>query len=336
MNTAARQSQSLDRIANDFYPTDHGFTRVMLETLPVALSGPILEPCAGERDIVQILRQSGLEVEDTDITDGPELDAATDEYWADRAPDWTITNPPFNLATKILQKAYDNSRRGVLIFLRITYLEPCPDRANWLDEHADQLRWMQVVNPRPIFRADTNKTDSATCVWLLWDKQWSWLSLGVEPPFRFIGGSRCPIDKRRTAFPPSAPKLQTAHRSIFDRQFSESIESQDATLADGSDAFDRKISESIEKLEAAIVDIGAAIDILRDQGVAAPGEMLAQEEKGGKVYHRVIRRGGSSAIGAGQVEGQRARLKRRSQSRRLSTLGDRLAGLKAALGELRS
>jgi hypothetical protein len=186
----------------------------MLESLPVTLSGPILEPCAGERDIAEILRQSGLQVEDTDIIDGPGLDATTDDYWADRAPDWTITNPPFNAATKILQQAYANSRRGVLIFLRITYLEPCPDRAEWLDTHADQLRWCQVVNPRPIFRADTNKTDSATCVWLLWDKHWSWLSQGIEPPFRFSNGARCLLDKRRTAFPRSTPKLKAANSRI--------------------------------------------------------------------------------------------------------------------------
>jgi hypothetical protein len=142
------------------------------------------------------------------------MDATTDEYWFDRAPDWTITNPPFNQATKILQQAYQNSRRGVLIFLRITYLEPCPDRAEWLDTHADQLRWCQVVNPRPIFRAETNKTDSATCVWLLWDKHWSWLSPGIEPPFRFSNGARCLLDKRRTAFPRSAPKLKAANSRI--------------------------------------------------------------------------------------------------------------------------
>lgn len=138
------------------------------------------------------------------------------------------------------------------------------------------------------------------------------------------------------AFEQYGASIGVVSAPIFDPKVSKQIEGQDATPTDDPDAFDRKILESIEKLEAAIVDIGAAIDILRDQGVAAPGEMLAQEEKGGKVYHRVIRRGGSSAIGAGQVEGQRARLKRRSQSRRLSTLGDRLAGLKAALGELRS
>lgn len=330
MNTAARQSQSLDRIANDFYPTDHGFTRVMLETLPVTLSGPVLEPCAGQRDIVQILRQSGLQVEDTDITDGPGLDAATDEYWSDRAPDWTITNPPFNLATKILQKAYDNSRRGVLIFLRITYLEPCPDRAEWLDKHADQLRWMQVVNPRPIFRADTNNTDSATCVWLLWDKHWSWLSQGIEPPFRFTGGSRCPIDKRRTTFPSSAPKL------CFDPKISKQIESQDANPADDADAFDLKVLEQIEKLESAIVGIGEAIDLLRAQGVAAKGAKLLSEEKGDRTYYRIAQGRRSTAIAAGEVSNQQAMIRRRNKSRRLVTIGDRLAGLKSVLNELRS
>ena len=334
MNIAARQSIFLPRIENDFYPTDDGFTCAMLATLPLGLSGPILEPCAGQRDIVHVLRQSGLQVEDTDVIDGPGMDATTDAYWADRAPDWTVTNPPFNLATKILQPAYQNSRRGVLIFLRITYLEPCPDRAEWLDKHADQLRWCQVVNPRPIFRADTNKTDSATCVWLLWDKEWSWLSQGIEPPFRFSNGSRSRADGRKTTFPPAAPKLQS-----FDHKFSKVIESPISNPAPDDD-FDHKFSKVIEnaqaELDGVLLRLGEAIDLLRDQGVAGKGARLASEQKGDQTYHRTIQGRRSKAIPAGQVAHQQAMIDRRKQSRQLSTIGDAVSALKHRLDKFRS
>jgi len=329
MNITARQSQSLDRVANDFYPTDHGFTRVMLESLPVTLSGPILEPCAGERDIVEILRQSGLQVEDTDIIDSPGMDATTDEYWSDRAPDWTITNPPFNQATKILQQAYQNSRRGVLIFLRITYLEPCPDRAEWLDAHADQLRWCQVVNPRPIFRADTNKTDSATCVWLLWDKHWSWLSPGIEPPFRFSNGARCLLDKRRTAFPRSAPKLMALSAGKI-ANLQENPDPNFYSLA-AQPTESKPVNLALQLIDA----LSEEADQLKAEGVAAASQYLNEQVKGDRIYCllRWVVKGQvkSKSLKPAEVAEARSRIDRRN---RVQFLEYRIAELQTLISKL--
>lgn len=314
MNVAAKP-----RIANDFYPTDHGFTRVMLESLPVRLSGRISEPCAGQRDIVQCLRQHGLDVIDSDIVDGPGMDATTAEFWLNQSPiDWTVTNPPFNVATKILQKAYEYSRCGVLFFLRITYLEPCPDRYQWLDEYADQLRWMQVVNPRPIYRSDTNKTDSATCCWLLWDKSWSWRSMGIEPPFRFSHGSRSTVDSRKTVFTPSQPKLPINSSVVqsINLQKADRPPSQRAInfCSSGNQPTERKsVTIALRLIDA----LTAEVDALKFEGVAGPTQYLNEQAKGDRTYYllRWVEKGRvrAKSLKPSGVSEVRARIVRRNE-----------------------
>lgn len=200
----------MDRIENDFYPTEAAYTAAMLDCLPFVLFGEIREPCAGDRAIVAELLKRGHSVAHTDIIDGPGLDATKPEYWAGQNnPQWVITNPPFNRAAEILEQSIKHADRGCIFFLRLTFAEPVPSRSKLLRGLADHLRWVQVVNPRPMFRADTNKTDSVTCAWFCWDKHWSWRELGIDPPFQFLQGRRSADNVRRTEFPDLRPSQKT-------------------------------------------------------------------------------------------------------------------------------
>ena len=184
------------RIERDFYPTEAALTQVLLRHIEI--DGDILEPCAGDRAMAIALRGSERNVYCSDIRDaaaGKPADATTREFWGWYdgrneyfQTEWAITNPPFNAAPAIIPLAYEHSSRGIAMLLRLSYLEPCANRAQWLADHADNLRAIIPVNPRPRFRSDTGGTDSVTVAWFVWDKLHSWAGLGVPCPFIFESG----------------------------------------------------------------------------------------------------------------------------------------------------
>lgn len=161
----------LQRVTRDFYPSPAKLISAWLaqpeSTRYFNPRDTFLESCDGEGAISNILRDRGYDVEATDIMDGPEYDATTGEYWRYRTPDWVFTNPPFNQATLILDRALENCKKGVVMILRSSYLEPCKDRRHVLD---NRIAAVTYVNPRPRFRADTKGSDSSTVVFITWLK----------------------------------------------------------------------------------------------------------------------------------------------------------------------
>ena len=177
----------------DFYPTPSLLTWALIKSHGFVAwhnQPTVLEPCAGEGAISDVLRESGLFrfVDTADIdpakvspTGDPPgfrrtfgatsftMDATDPQAWARMARyDWVITNPPFNEAPAILPLAFGNCRVGMAMLLRLSYLEPCANRASWLAEHPPAK--LIVFNPRPRFRADTGGTDSVTSAWFIWHR----------------------------------------------------------------------------------------------------------------------------------------------------------------------
>lgn len=183
----------MNRIANDFYPTPPVITRAILPHIEGIKY--FFEPCSGKGAIADVLRvENGLIGHESDIAWIAPLgvkDATTEEFWVHWSrlydSEWlTITNPPFNVADRIIPLAYEYSPLGCLMLLRLSYLEPTVKRGQWLEDHADNLRLVMPVNPRIRFRADVKGTDSVTCAWMWWDKRWSWARLGTDSPFKFL------------------------------------------------------------------------------------------------------------------------------------------------------
>ncbi len=174
------------RHKNDFYETPRKLTKILFDNCPF-IEGRIIEPCAGNYAISNYLKEKGYEVHATDIVQGDFKDATQTDYWKNEAKnfDWTITNPPFNQATTILEKALIFSRLGVAMLLRLTFLEPCKDRAILLQQYADNLITIIPVNPRPKFRKDICGSDSATVAWFVWQHSHSWKALHINCPFIF-------------------------------------------------------------------------------------------------------------------------------------------------------
>ena len=159
----------MTRRSNDFYPTPYWATEKLLELFPMA--GVIGEPCTGAGDVANVLRQHG-EVWTNDIDIVHPVDSYHDlldsDSWA-KLPgcDWIVTNPPFSIAAAIVPAAYEKARLGVAMLLRLSYLEPCQNRAEWLAAHP---LTKLIVLPRISFTGN-GKSDSCTTAWMVWDKR---------------------------------------------------------------------------------------------------------------------------------------------------------------------
>ena len=132
--------------------------------------GLLYECCNGQGDIAKNLRERGYKVLTNDIDKKLKAhrhcDASLSESWAGLKIDWTITNPPFKQAAEILRQAYWNSNKGVAFLLRISFLEPCNNRADFLSANPPSRVY---ILPRISFTGD-GKTDNVTLMWAVWDK----------------------------------------------------------------------------------------------------------------------------------------------------------------------
>lgn len=121
------------RTAFDFYETPAWQTRALVKRVQIA--GRVLECCVGDRSLANELQHSTVITNDVN----PErvadfhLDATQAESWAQFPEvDWVVTNPPFNGAMQILKHAHAKARFGVVMLLRISFLEPTKERGPWL------------------------------------------------------------------------------------------------------------------------------------------------------------------------------------------------------------
>lgn len=183
------------RMENDYYPTP---TPVAAAAKRFVDGGLVFEPCAGCGKIAEqfegcvtneLYPQSSFSADYTQDALDPQL---WDRVVAERGSiDWVVTNPPFGdlFPTKLLTLIRSNpdyARRGVALLLRVTWIEPCSDRQELLQDLSDNLRWFMPVNPRPRCRKDTEKTDSCTLAWFVWDFRFSWKETGIESPFQSL------------------------------------------------------------------------------------------------------------------------------------------------------
>ena len=177
----------------DFYPTSQKLTEQLLLKYPISKDKVILEPCNGKGHISNYLKLAGYEVITNDIDTNQIADyhidfTSTDvdyKYKLASTCDTVITNPPFNVANKILENSLDIVDE-VIMLLRLSFIEPCKDRRQLLNQYKDNLVKVILVSPRPKFRADTKGSDSVTVAWFIWNTKFSWNKLEIDYPFDFI------------------------------------------------------------------------------------------------------------------------------------------------------
>lgn len=147
----------------------------------VTIWGSVLEPCSGQGAISEALISDNRWLKTNDIDPAmPSMlhaDATTPEFWQGWAENqWVVSNPPFKAATQIVKLAHAHASIGVAMLLRLSFLEPCEDRAEFLSEHPPNVL---IVLPRISFTGD-GKTDSVTCAWMVWNKHYAGSRIVIE------------------------------------------------------------------------------------------------------------------------------------------------------------
>ena len=118
----------------------------------------VLEPCAGDGNIVRALESRGAIVTATDLQGGIDFLHAefTTRYH------WVTTNPPYVHAQAFATKAFSLAD-GVLMLLRLGFLAG-QKRQLWWKQHPPV--GIYILSRRPSF---TGKgTDSADYAWIMW------------------------------------------------------------------------------------------------------------------------------------------------------------------------
>lgn len=154
------------RSPRDFYPTDPALTRVMLQRWGIEPGTRVLEPCAGNGAMADVLREHGCLVTTNDIDARWGCDTTRDFIHPDH--DWptydvVATNPPFQLAPEIVRKSLQVAMR-VIMLLRVTWLEPCGNRRGLVKAMTRGLVLQRCAQTD----FSNGGGDSATVAWFEW------------------------------------------------------------------------------------------------------------------------------------------------------------------------
>ena len=155
------------RQVNDHYDTPAYTIQSLLDNHMIAY--PVLEPCAGNLAIANILKSD--EVYTNDIN--PDSPAAMNQDYLQFNERWynryqtIITNPPFNIAIDIIKRALSDvvDSGEVIMLLRLNFLGS-KKRHDFWQEYPP--KFIYVLSNRPKFI--NNKSDSIEYAWFVWQK----------------------------------------------------------------------------------------------------------------------------------------------------------------------
>lgn len=184
-SSAVMQQRKDPHDSLDDFPTPPWGTRALLREL--LLSGErmdtmsVHEPTANRGYMVGVLRDHFGEVIATDVHDYgygyPQLDFLFPNCAVD--VDWTICNPPFQLAEEFIIKGLEQSARGVAVLVRTAFLEGIGRHERLFSIHRPR-RIYQFTERLPIVkgRVDPEASSATAYCWLVWIKR----DDGIDPP----------------------------------------------------------------------------------------------------------------------------------------------------------
>ena len=150
-----------DRDPMDFYPTPVGFTRALLDRVP--LKGRVWEPAAGDGAIVAVLKEYGYRVCGTDITHTPSEDFLT----SNRRAKSIVTNPPYRLCTEFIRHGLAQTD-GILCLLLASFHMSGKNRAAEFFFPVPPSDLIYVLDKMAVL----GKTSVFNHVWFVWDKDY--------------------------------------------------------------------------------------------------------------------------------------------------------------------
>ncbi len=174
-------NRGTERKPYDFYATPIDCVENFINNYGIdRIKGNILEPSAGNGNIIQALRRkkiqgtiTALELRDeerdnlTQISDKVIIDNFL-EWEADKDYDVIIGNPPYTYAREFIEKCFKiaNENTVIIMLLRTAFLESKSRHEFW-QQHP--LSGLYTLSKRPSF---TGKGSDATSYsWFIWDNR---------------------------------------------------------------------------------------------------------------------------------------------------------------------
>lgn len=129
----------------------------------------IIDPCAGENDILKMFPEYETEGFDIDVTLCMKHDhtranilKAPLETYGEYGKCMIVTNPPYKYATEVINRCLEITP-VVCALLRLTFLEPAKKRADLVN----QFRYAYIL-PERISFLENGKKDFTTHAWFVW------------------------------------------------------------------------------------------------------------------------------------------------------------------------
>lgn len=154
------------REVNDHYDTPEYTTQSLLDVHDIKY--PVLEPCAGNLAMVKMLHS--IPVWSNDINTQSCTDYNVDyleKGFTFLCARTIITNPPFNIAQEIIEKALEDVVKGgeVIMLLRLNFLGAQKRKQFWQNA---PLKHVYVLSKRPCFI--NGKSDSIEYAWFIFER----------------------------------------------------------------------------------------------------------------------------------------------------------------------
>lgn len=157
----------------DYFPTPAWATRALCERLleyGLTLADQhVLEPACGEGHMARPLGEYFGRVTASDVHDYG-YGAVEDYLFAPaQIVDWTITNPPFRLASEFIQRGTAYSRGGVAMLVRTSFLEGGKRHRELFSPNPPALI-LQFCERVPMFkgRIDRAGSTATSYCWMVW------------------------------------------------------------------------------------------------------------------------------------------------------------------------